>query len=48
MWNLIKDGIDDLSYKAEIETQTQRTNIQIPRGKGDGMNWNTGMTYIHY
>ena len=34
MWNLIRDGIDDLSYKAEIETQTERTNMQIPRGNG--------------
>ena len=32
MWNLIRDGIDDLSYKAETETQTERTNMQIPRG----------------
>ena len=35
-----KIGIDDLIYKAEIETQTYRTNIWIPRGKGGGMmNW---------
>ena len=32
MWNL-KNGIDDLICKAEIETQTWRTNIWIPRGK---------------
>ena len=30
-----KKGIDDLIYKAEIETQTWRTNIWIPRGKED-------------
>ena len=29
-----KIGIDNLTYKAEIETQMQRTNIWIPRGKG--------------
>ena len=29
-----KNGIDDLICKAEIETQTQRTNIWISVGKG--------------
>ena len=28
-----KNGIDDLICKAEIETQMQRTNVWIPRGK---------------
>ena len=38
-----KNGIDDLICKAEIETQTQRTNIWIPRGKREGeRNWETG------
>ena len=33
-------GIDDLIYKAEIETQTQRTNIWRPREWRVGeMNW---------
>ena len=32
-----KNHIDELIYKAEIETQTQRTNIWIPRGEGG---WN--------
>ena len=31
-----KIGIDDLIYKTEIETQTYRTNVWIPRGKGEG------------
>ena len=31
-----KNGIDDPIHKAEIETQTQRTNAWIPRGKGVG------------
>ena len=34
MWNPEKNGIDDLICKAEIETQTQRTNVWMPRGKG--------------
>ena len=29
-------GIDDLIYKAKIETQTQRTSISISRGKEVG------------
>ena len=31
-----KIGIDNLIYKAEIETQMYRTNIWIPRGKEEG------------
>ena len=39
-----KISINDLIYKAEIETQTLRTNIWIPRVKGrDGMNGDTGI-----
>ena len=39
-----KISINDLIYKAEIETQTVRTNIWIPRVKGrDGMNGDTGI-----
>ena len=29
-------GIDNLIYKAKIETQTQRTSVWIPREKGAG------------
>ena len=32
MWNLGK-YIDDLMCKAEIETQMERTDIWIPKGK---------------
>ena len=39
-----KNGTDELPCKAEIETQMQRTNLWIPRGKGeDGMNWEIGI-----
>ena len=31
-----KNGIDDLICKAEIETQMQKTNVWIPRGKEVG------------
>ena len=39
-----KNGIGYLSCKAETETQTQRTNVWIPRGKrSGGRNWQTGI-----
>ena len=39
-----KIGIDHLIYKAEIETQTWRTNVWIPREKEEGgMNWEIGI-----
>ena len=38
-----KNGIDDLICKAEIETQTQGTDVWIPRGEGEGgMKWEIG------
>ena len=44
MWNL-DDGTDEHICKEEIETQTQRINIWIPRGEREecGMNWETGI-----
>ena len=41
----VKMGIAGLIYKAEIETQTWRTNVWIPRGKrgGGGKNWKIGI-----
>ena len=29
-----KNGIDDLIYKTEIDSQTQKTNLRLPKGKG--------------
>ena len=43
MWNLKKTGGDNLIYKAEIETQRQRTDIWIPRGKRGERNWELRM-----
>ena len=34
MWNLKNSGIEGLIYKAEIETQMQRTMDGYHRGKG--------------
>ena len=36
-----KTGIDDLIYKAEIETQMQKTNIWTQGG--DEINWEIGI-----
>ena len=35
MWNL-KDNTNELIYKRETDSQTQKTNLQLPRGKGQG------------
>ena len=46
-----KIGIDDLIYKAEIETQRQTTNVGTPKlGEiGDGVGWigRLGFIYIY-
>ena len=31
-----KNGMDDLICKAEIETQSERTNVWTPKRKGGG------------
>ena len=33
MWNLKKDGTNELIYKTEIESQMWKTNIQLLRDK---------------
>ena len=39
-----KNGTDEPVCKAEIETQTQRTNVWTPRGeRGGGINWEIGI-----
>ena len=44
-----KNGTDEPVYKAEIETQTQRTNIWTPRGeRGGGMKWEIGIDIYMY
>ena len=44
MWNL-KYDINELIYETETDSQTQRTNLWLPRksaGRG-GMNWEFGV-----
>ena len=44
MWNLNKNGANELSYKTEIESQMQRKNLRLLRGKkGEGINWEIGI-----
>ena len=35
MWNL-KNGANELIYKIETDSQTQQTNLWLPKGKGQG------------
>ena len=45
MWNL-KYGTNELSYTAETDSQTQRTDLWLPsrRGSGGGSDWEFGVS----
>ena len=44
MWNLEKNGADELICKAEMETQMYTTNLWLPSGGREvGMNWEIGI-----
>ena len=38
MWNL-KYDTNELIYKTETDSQTQRTDLLLPRGRGVGEGW---------
>ena len=38
---ILKNGTNELTYKTEIESQMQKTNL--PGGAGRGINWETGI-----
>ena len=43
MWNL-KNDTSELIYKTEIDSQTEKTNLWLPKGKkGEGINWEFGI-----
>ena len=42
MWNL-KNGTNESIYKTEMESQKQKTNYDYQGGKGDEINWETGI-----
>ena len=50
MWNLIlKNDTNELIQKTEIDPQTQKTNLWLPKGKaGEGKIRSLGLTYTHY
>ena len=37
-----KQGTNELIYKTEVESQMQKTNVQLPGDKGWGVNWEIG------
>ena len=38
MWNLKKNDIIELIYKTEIDSQMQKTNLWLPKGKNKQRN----------
>ena len=49
MWNL-KKYTNELIYKTEIDPQTQKTNICLPKESWGGINWDYGInryTLLH-
>ena len=48
MWNL-KNDTSKLIYKIERDSQTQKTNLWLPKGKRDGEGMNTlGLADTNY
>ena len=44
MWNLKKNVTNEPTYKTEIESQMQKTNLRLLGGKsGGGINWEIGI-----
>ena len=36
MWNLKKNDTNQVFYKTEKDSQTQKTNLRLPKEKGGG------------
>ena len=34
MWNLKKSGTNELIYKTEMDSQTEKTNLWLPKREG--------------
>ena len=47
---ILKNDRNELIYKAETDSQTQKTNLWFSKGKGWGgmINSESGLTYIHH
>ena len=40
--DILKDDTNELIYKTEVESQRQKTNSWLPKGKGDALNCGVG------
>ena len=38
MWNFLKNDTNELIYKTEMDSQTQKTNLWLAKGKDGGIN----------
>ena len=47
MWHL-KNNTNELLYKTETNSKTQKTNLQLPKGKGGWKTRNMGLTDTNY
>ena len=47
MWNL-KYDTNGLIYKTEIDSQTQRTDLWLPKGSGEGWTGSLGLVDANY
>ena len=47
---LKKNDTNEHIYKMETDSQTQKTNLWLPKeeGRGGGIHWEFGITDIHY
>ena len=50
MWNWKKNDTNEHIYKIETDSQTQKTNLWLPKEEagGGGIHWEFGITDIHY
>ena len=46
MWNL-KYDTNELIYKAETDSQTQKTELWLPMGQGEGEGWNGSLGLVN-
>ena len=35
MWEILKKDTSELIYKTEMDSQTQKTNLWLPKGRGE-------------
>ena len=49
MWNP-NDGTDEPAYQTETDSRTQRTDMWLPRGRGEEVGWteSSGLVGVNY